>query len=66
MFILTVMVALKADRKDILSAFPQIYLYRWVTMYVFLRALFEVIILRKFRVTEGHWENRRYKSAMTV
>lgn len=66
MFILTVMVAFKADRKDILSAFPQIYLYRWVTMYVFLKALFEVIVLRKFRVTEGHWENRRYKSAMTV
>jgi hypothetical protein len=26
----------------------------------------EVVILRKFRITEGHWENRRYKSAMTV
>ncbi|HSX16273.1 MAG TPA: glycosyltransferase family 2 protein [Candidatus Saccharimonadales bacterium] len=66
MFILTSLVALKADRKDILSAFPQIYLYRWVTMYVFMKALFEVIILRKYRAAPGHWESRRYKSAMTV
>jgi biofilm PGA synthesis N-glycosyltransferase PgaC len=66
MFIMTMLVAFKADRKDILSAFPQIYLCRWVAVGVFIRAFVEVVILRKFRITEGHWENRRYKSAMTV
>ncbi|HSX30482.1 MAG TPA: glycosyltransferase family 2 protein [Candidatus Saccharimonadales bacterium] len=66
MFMLTFLIALKTNRKDILSAFPQIYCYRWVTLGVFLRAFTEVVILRKFRVSEGSWENRRYKSAMTV
>ena len=66
MFILTLLVAMKAARGDILSAFPQIYFYRWVTMYVFVRAFIEVVVLRKFRATAGHWENKRYKSAMTV
>lgn len=68
MFILTLLTAMKANRKDILSAFPQIYLYRWITLFVFLRAFIEVVVLRKFRVTEGIWgtAGRRYKNTLEV
>ena len=68
LFGLTLLTALKANRKDILSAFPQIYLYRWVTMFVFLRAFIEVIILKKFRVSEGIWgtAGRRFKNTVEI
>jgi cellulose synthase/poly-beta-1,6-N-acetylglucosamine synthase-like glycosyltransferase len=66
MFNLTMLVVLKTGRKDVLSAFPHIYMYRWITLGVFLRAFFEVVILRRYRVSEGIWSNKRYKSAMTV
>jgi cellulose synthase/poly-beta-1,6-N-acetylglucosamine synthase-like glycosyltransferase len=68
MFGLTVLMALKAGRYDIISAFPHIYIYRWVTLYVFLKAFVEVMILRKFKTSEGIWgtAGRRYKNAVTV
>jgi len=68
MFSLTLVVAVKTDRKDIISAFPHIYMYRWLTLGVFLRAFFEVVILHRYRVTEGSWSTagRRYKSAVTI
>jgi cellulose synthase/poly-beta-1,6-N-acetylglucosamine synthase-like glycosyltransferase len=58
-------VAVRARRFDILSAFPQIYLYRWITLLVFLRAFVEVVFLHKHRVTKGFWSTagRRYKPA---
>lgn len=64
-FILTTLVAMKSRRWDILSAFPHIYLLRWVTLLVFLRSFTEVVILRKFKVSEGTWSTsgRRYKLA---
>ena len=68
LFGLTLLTALKAGRHDILSAFPQIYLYRWVTLYVFLKAFTEVVILKRFRVSEGIWgtSGRRYKNTVEV
>jgi biofilm PGA synthesis N-glycosyltransferase PgaC len=65
-FGITFFVAMKAKRWDILSAFPQIYMYRWVSMYVFMRSFVEVVILRKFRGSAGIWgtAGRRYKSAL--
>ncbi|HUS26051.1 MAG TPA: glycosyltransferase family 2 protein [Nevskiaceae bacterium] len=60
---ISVLVAARSRRWDILSAFPIVYALRWFGMVVFLRAFAEVVILRKFRVSEGHWENnagRRY------
>jgi cellulose synthase/poly-beta-1,6-N-acetylglucosamine synthase-like glycosyltransferase len=64
-FGLTWLVALRARRFDILSAFPQIYLYRWITLFVFLRSFVEVVLLRRHRVTKGFWSTagRRYKPA---
>lgn len=60
--VLTFLVSWRSKRWDILSAFPQIYILRWVTLVVFLKAFVEVIILRRFKVTDGTWstKGRRY------
>ncbi len=67
-FGITFFVAMKAKRWDIISAFPQIYLYRWVSMFVFMRSFVEVVILRKFKPTHGTWgtAGRRYKQSIPV
>jgi len=62
-FIITVMAAARSVRGDVISAFPQVYALRWVSLYIFLKAFVEVIILGKYRNTDGRWENnstRRY------
>lgn len=64
-FLLTVLVALRSGRWDILSAFPYIYYLRFVQLYIFLKAMVEIIILDKFKSTGGTWSTsgRRYKQA---
>lgn len=62
-FATTWLVAMKARRLDILSAFPHIYALRWVSVAVFLRAFVEIIFLRKFKTSSGTWNTPRYKSA---
>jgi cellulose synthase/poly-beta-1,6-N-acetylglucosamine synthase-like glycosyltransferase len=57
-FLITFLTAARTRRWDILSAFPFIYGIRWISLAVFLKAFIEVIILRKFRNTDGLWENR--------
>ena len=57
-FIITALAAARSARWDVVSAFPQVYLLRWVSLVVFLKAFVEVIILGKFRHTDGKWENR--------
>lgn len=66
--IITAMVSARSRRWDILSAFPQIYILRWITLLVFLRAFVEVIILRRFRITEATWstKERRYSQELAV
>lgn len=62
-FVLTFLTAMRTQRWDVLSAFPQVYVLRWVSLGVFLQAFTEVIILRKYRNQDGLWENhstRRY------
>ncbi|HMH31136.1 MAG TPA: glycosyltransferase family 2 protein, partial [Methylomirabilota bacterium] len=59
-FILNAFVAIRSRRADVISAFPHVYFLRWVSLAVFLRAFFEVIILRKFRNSNGIWDNSRY------
>jgi poly-beta-1,6-N-acetyl-D-glucosamine synthase len=66
-FATTLLVAMKARRPDILSAFPHIYAFRWISTAVFLRAFVEIVFLRRFRVTEGFWTTpKRYKSSTTA
>ncbi len=64
-FVLTALVSFRSKRWDILSAFPQIYILRWLTLMVFLRAFVEVTLLSRFRVTEAFWstDGRRYKTS---
>lgn len=60
--LITVLVAMKARRFDILAAFPHIYAFRFISLYVFLKAFVEVIILRRFQHTDGAWTTvQRYK-----
>lgn len=66
MFNLTLLVVSKARRFDALSAFPHIYALRFLQLAVFLKAFVEVLVLRRFKTTEGTWttKGRRYKSAL--
>lgn len=68
MLTLTVLTALKAGRRDIISAFPQIYLYRFITLMVFMRAFTEIVILHKFKTSEGIWNTagRRYRNTVEI
>lgn len=61
---ITSAVSMKARRPDVISAFPLIYVYRWISMAVFVRSFVEVLILGKFKVSNGVWgtEGRRYKT----
>lgn len=64
MFVIACLVAAKARRGDIIGAFPYIFFMRFLTLGIFLRTFVEIIVLRKFRITEGSWENgseRRYR-----
>lgn len=61
-FFITILVAARASRLDIIAAFPYIFFMRFVSLWVFLKAFVEVVLLRKFRVSDGRWDNngRRY------
>lgn len=68
-FVITMLTAMRSKRGDAVSAFPFIYALRWVSLYVFLKAFVEVIVLKRFRVSDGKWENnstRRYVVEATV
>lgn len=60
--LVTTVVCMRSKRWDILSAFPQIYILRWLSLVIFLKSFVEIFILRKFKVTDGTWstDNRRY------
>lgn len=62
-FVLTFIVAARSGRWDILSAYPYIYALRWVSLFIFIKSIFEVTILRRFKVSDGVWSTsgRRYK-----
>lgn len=55
--------ATATKRWDILGAFPNIYGMRWLNMVLFVKAVFEVFILRRHKLNHGVWstEGRRYK-----
>lgn len=54
-WLMTVGVAAFTKRWDILAAFPHIYALRWVSVAIFLRAIFEVTLMGKFKRTSGAW-----------
>lgn len=63
----TIAVAGRTKRWDILAAFPHIFIMRWVSVAVFIRAFIDIMVLRRFRSTTvagaGTWSTagRRYK-----
>jgi cellulose synthase/poly-beta-1,6-N-acetylglucosamine synthase-like glycosyltransferase len=52
-------------RPDIIAAFPLYYVLRFVNLYTFFRAWFEIVVLRKFGSDAPGWttEGRRYRIA---
>lgn len=65
--LLTVAVAAYTRRWDILGAFPHIYILRWLTMFVFLKAVWEVTILGRFRGAGGSWTSvKRYQQPVSA
>ena len=56
-YLITVFTATRTKRWDVLSAFPQVYALRWLSLAVFLKAFVEVVILHKFRQTTGQWNS---------
>ncbi len=61
-FGITMAVAMRARRFDILGAFPHIYALRFISLYVFLKAFVEVVFLQRFKHTQGTWTTvERYK-----
>jgi cellulose synthase/poly-beta-1,6-N-acetylglucosamine synthase-like glycosyltransferase len=63
MFGMVGIVSLRMKHTNIISAFPFVYVLRWVNIAVFWKAFVEVGLLRKFRDSKGIWSNanRRYK-----
>jgi poly-beta-1,6-N-acetyl-D-glucosamine synthase len=57
--VLVVLVAMRSKRFDVISAFPLVYVFRWISVAVFMKAYIEVVILRKFRTTTNAsiWKN---------
>jgi poly-beta-1,6-N-acetyl-D-glucosamine synthase len=70
-FLLVLLVAMRSQRRDILSAFPVIYALRWVAMFIFMKSFFEVFVLGRFKLSSdalvGSWSTagRRYKTEVT-
>jgi cellulose synthase/poly-beta-1,6-N-acetylglucosamine synthase-like glycosyltransferase len=64
---LVIYAANRSRRADIISAFPFIYLLRWISMLVFLKCFIEVGIFRRHRISTGAWSTagRRYKIQTT-
>ncbi len=47
---------IRTRRRDILPAFPVVYLLRWVSLAVFIKCFVEVFLLGRHRLANGVWE----------
>ena len=47
---------MRTGRRDLMIAFPMIYMLRWVSLGVFVKSFVEVFILGKYRLAAGTWE----------
>jgi cellulose synthase/poly-beta-1,6-N-acetylglucosamine synthase-like glycosyltransferase len=63
--LLMVLTATSINRRwDTFGAFPIIYALKWMNLLIFMKSFVEVIVLRRFRISSGAWENdssRRYR-----
>ncbi len=62
-FAFTVWAAVLNRRPDVLGAFPLFYALRMVNLYAFVKAWFEIVVLRKFQSAPSAWSvaGRRYR-----
>jgi cellulose synthase/poly-beta-1,6-N-acetylglucosamine synthase-like glycosyltransferase len=65
---LTIWAAAKNDRSDVIAAFPLFYVLRFVSMYIFIRSWYEIVVQRKFRTAQPGWSTagRRYRIVTDV
>lgn len=54
--------SMRTHRSDILTAFPFVYALRFVSLGIFLKSFFEVIVLRKFITSNGTWTTVKRRS----
>jgi poly-beta-1,6-N-acetyl-D-glucosamine synthase len=59
----TIWAAAKNKRDDVLAAFPAFYLLRAISLFIFLRSWYEIVVQRKFRGPQKGWSvaGRRYR-----
>jgi hypothetical protein len=62
-FATTLWAAMVNNRPDIIGAFPLYYVLRFVNLYAFMKAWFEIVVQRKFRNVAPGWstDGRRYR-----
>jgi len=48
--------AMRTKRFETLTSFPLTYFLRWVQLVVFVKCFFEVVVLRRYRISHGSWE----------
>jgi cellulose synthase/poly-beta-1,6-N-acetylglucosamine synthase-like glycosyltransferase len=55
-------------RWNLIGSLPFFYLLRWLEIFIFIQAWFEVMVLRKFKTSMRGWETagRRYKVSSTA
>lgn len=64
-FAFSLYAALRSHRIETLASFPFTYGMRWLQLLIFIKTFIEVVVFKKFRVTEGTWETvvRKEQSA---
>ena len=62
-FVFITWAAAKNERADIISAFPLFYLLRFLSLAIFVRSWFEIVVQHKFRSASAGWSTagRRYR-----
>jgi poly-beta-1,6-N-acetyl-D-glucosamine synthase len=61
----TVFASAKNRRPDVIGAFPLYYVLRFVSLFLFVRSWYEIVVQRKFRTAQAGWSTagRRYRIA---
>ena len=63
---LTIWAAVLNRRPDVVAAFPLFYILRFVSLVIFIRSWYEIVVQRKFRTAQAGWSTagRRYRIAI--
>jgi biofilm PGA synthesis N-glycosyltransferase PgaC len=48
--------AMRTKRFETLTSFPLTYFLRWAQLFVFVKCFFEVVVMKRYRISHGSWE----------